>query len=146
MSDDDEPGPPKRYDIDLLISHPSWAPAAITRGMRWRPFRSHEVGTPFTTPAGTVLPIRHFDTRWRYEWRYETRGQHFAGALADAVTALEKRAGFLRRLIATGGEVDLTVQFLSDGYFGDAIPPDVLARMAQLGVRLGIEVYNIPQR
>jgi hypothetical protein len=142
----DEQDPPKRYDINLLIAHPSLSPVAITRGMRWRPVAAHEAGTPIRTPDGTVLPGRYFDTRWRYEWRHQTHGQHFAWALEKAVALLEKRAPFLRQVVASGGRVSLTVQFLDDGYFGDAIAPDLLTRIARLGISLGIEVFHIPQR
>lgn len=144
-ADDDEQGSPRRFNIYLLIAHPSLSPAVITRGMRWRPHNAHEAGAPRRTPKGTQLPGRYFDTRWGYGWRYVARGQHFAGALDAAVRALEQRAPFLRRLLGSGGAISLSVNFLGDGYFGDNIPPDTLARLAGLGVSLGIQVFQVRQ-
>ena len=147
MSETDEEwvGSPRRFDIDLLIVHPTLAPEAITAAMRWRPRVVHAVGAARRTPNGMALPGYCRDTRWRYEWRYVTREQWFTFALDAAVRALEKRALFLRRLLDSGGEVHLSVQFLGDGYFGDAIAPDMLARLARLGVHFGIEVFKVRQ-
>ncbi len=147
MSETDEEwlGSPQRFDIDLLISHPTLPPEAITAAMRWRPHITHAAGAPRRATNGATIPGRYPDTRWRYEWTYVTREQWFADALAAAALALEKRATFLRRLLDSGGKVHLSVQFLGDGYFGDAIDPDTLGRLARLGVNLGIEVFMVPQ-
>ena len=126
---------PRRFDIDLLIIHPTLPPAAITAAMRWRPRVVHAVGAARSTPSGMALPGHYRDTCWRYEWRYVTREQWFAFALDSAAQALEKRALFLRRLLDSGGEVHLSVQFLGDGYFGDAIAPGTMARLARLGAK-----------
>jgi hypothetical protein len=37
------------------------------------------------------------------------------------------------------------VQFLGDGYFGDEIPRDLLARLLDLELDLGIECFTEPQ-
>ena len=147
MNETDEAwvGSPRRFDIDLLIVHPTLPPATITAAMRWQPHVVHAVGAARSTPNGMALPGHYRDTRWRYEWRYVTREQWFTFALDAAVRALEKRALFLRRLLDSGGEVHLSVQFLGDGYFGDAVAPDTLARLARLGVHFGIEVFMVPQ-
>ena len=39
----------------------------------------------------------------------------------------------------------MSVHFLRDGYFGDAISPDTLGRLARLGVQLGIQVFQVQQ-
>ena len=147
MSETDEAweGTLRRFDIDLLVIHPTLPPEAITAAMRWRPHVVHPAGAARRAPNGVALPGHYRDTRWRYEWCYVTREQWFTFALDAAAQALEKRALFLRRLLDSGGKVHLSVQFLGDGYFGDAVAPDTLARLARLGVHFGIEVFMVPQ-
>ena len=93
------------------------------------------------TPKGTLLPGTHRDTRWRHSRRYETSDQWFAGKVAELIDYLEPHRAFLKSLRATGGRGCVLVQFLGDGYFGDEIPRDVLARLIDLELDLGVECF-----
>ncbi|MBP0581098.1 hypothetical protein J8I29_17360, partial [Labrys sp. LIt4] len=52
---------------------------------------------------------------------------------------------FLLSLRESGGRTWIIVEFLGDGYFGDEIPLRTLAKLVELGLDFGIEVFAVPQ-
>ncbi len=52
---------------------------------------------------------------------------------------------FLNELRATGGTAAILIQFLGDGYFGDQVPQETLAKLVRLDLDLGIECFAVPQ-
>jgi hypothetical protein len=58
------------------------------------------------------------------------------------VSRLEPHREFLSHLSVTGGRSEIIIQFLDGAYFGDSLSVALLARMAALGLSLGIEVYT----
>jgi hypothetical protein len=52
---------------------------------------------------------------------------------------------FLTQLRATGGTVEILLQFLGDGYLGDSIPSDTLLKMTDIQLDFGIECFDVPQ-
>lgn len=138
--------PPKPFDVELFIVHPTMRPEEISSALGLEAKFFHCVGEPRRTPKGTPLPGIYSDTRWRHTSRHEAQGQHFADAVVAFVRSLEPHAPFLSRVRSTGGRAQVIVQFLGDGYFGDEIPRATLARLAELDLDLGLEVYTDPQR
>jgi hypothetical protein len=80
--------------------------------------------------------------RWRFSLRYEVGDQWFAGPVAELVDRLMARKEFLHKVIASGGSASVIVQFLGDGYFGDNIFTDTLAKLGELGLELGLECFG----
>lgn len=143
---EDEDGRPQRFGVAVWIVHPTMDPAEITAALGLEPTIVHPVGGERRTPKGTVLPGRYRDTRWRHSIRHETRGQHFAGEVAALLDRLSPHKAFLAELRATGGEAMLIVAFLGDdGHFGDVLPLTTLAKLTDLQLELGVEVYTVPQ-
>jgi hypothetical protein len=134
----------RRLAVDLFIVHPTLTPAEIDAALGLVAQFAHRVGDRRTTPKGTLLAGTYPDTRWRYSVRHEIRAQHFADKIADLVARLEPHKRFLADLRATGGRASVNVGFL-DGYFGDVLPPRTLAKLAELQLGLGLDVYNVPQ-
>jgi hypothetical protein len=121
-------------------------PAEITAALGMDPLIQHVVGEPRRTPKGTHLPGTHPRTGWRYSNRYEVKDQWFSEELTELVDRLVPHKDFLHHLRSTGGEAMIIVQFLGDdGYFGDNIPLETLANLADLKLELGIECYMVPQ-
>ncbi len=135
----------KRFDVELFIVHPTLDPAEIGARLGLDAKFSHRAGGQRKTPKGTLLPDPHRDTRWRHTRRYETSDQWFADKLAELIDRIEPHRSFLKNLRSTGGRACVLVQFLGDGYFGDEIPRDVLARLIDLELDLGIECFTDPQ-
>jgi hypothetical protein len=135
----------KRFDVELFIVHPTLDPLEIGAGLGLDAKFSHRVGDQRKTPKGTRLPGTYPDTRWRHSRRYETPDQWFVGKIAEFIDCIEPHRDFLKNLRATGGRAAVLVQFLVDGYFGDEIPRDILARLVDLELDLGIECFTDPQ-
>lgn len=145
-SDEAEDGKPQRFVVALFIVHPTMDPADITAALGLEPTIVHPIGGERRTPKGTVLPGHYGDTRWRHGIRRETRGQYFAGDVAALLDRLSPHKTFLAELRATGGRATLIVQFLGDdGYFGDVLPLATLAKLIDLQLELGLEVFTVPQ-
>jgi len=125
--------------------HPTIDPSDITIALGLEATRSSRVGDPRITPKGTLLEGNYPDTRWRHSARYELSNQWFADKVESLVAHLLPHRAFLPRLLQTGGKLTLIVQFLADGYFGDTIPQSTLAKIADLGLSLGIECFMVPQ-
>lgn len=135
----------KRFQIDLLIIHPSLDPAEISASLQLNAQFQHRVGDQRYTPTGTKLSGAHPDTRWRYTERHETEGQHFVPQLEGFVDALHRHKAYFSHLASAGGSMTIVVNFLGDGYFGDQIPAKTLAKLSELNLNLGIEVFTDEQ-
>jgi hypothetical protein len=148
MPMEDEPDPSeyyRRFDVELFIVHPTVDPSEITKELGLEAPFSRRVGDRRKTPKGTLLSGNYPDTRWRHSVRHEAPGQWFAEKVKTFVDQLEPHKGFLANLSATGGRATIVIQFLGDNYFGDQIPQATLAKIVDLGLSLGIEVYSVPQ-
>jgi hypothetical protein len=134
----------RQLAVELFIVHPTLTPAEIDAALGLVAQIAHCVGERRMTPKGTLLAGTYPDTRWRYSVRHEIRAQHFADKIAELVARLEPHKPFLADLRATGGTASVSVGFL-DGYFADDLPPRTLAKLAELQLSLGLNVYNVPQ-
>ena len=140
-----EDGTSRRFQVELFIVHPTMKPAEITAALGLDGHVIHPVGAQRTTPKGTPLPGKYRDSRWRHSVRYEIKDQWFAEVVTKLVDRLVPHKSFLRNLRSTGGRTCVVVQFLGDGYFGDEIPRDTLAKLVDLELDLGIECFQVPQ-
>jgi hypothetical protein len=142
---DDTPEAVRRFKVELLIAHPALDPEQISAALGLVAHFKHRAGDPRRAPSGTALPGNYRDTRWRHSRRCEVVGQHFARHLAEFVGELAPHRQFFEKVIASGGSCELIIQFLGDGYLGDTITRDTLAKLAELGVDFGIECFVVPQ-
>lgn len=138
-------GGARRVDIELFIRHPSLTPQEITAALGLEARFAHGAGGRRKAPDGTLLDGVYRDTRWRHSIRHELRDQWFADKVAALVDRLVPHRDFLHSLRDTGGAASIMVQFLGDGYLGDELSADTLAKMADLRLDLGLEVYDVPQ-
>lgn len=149
MADESTPGlgggSRRRFDVELFVVRPTLDPADITAALGPEAHRERRVGEPRRAPKGTPLPGTYPDTRWRHSARHSVEDQWFADRLADLVDRLVAKKAFLAELKSTGGRASVIAQFLGDGYFGDEIPTETLAKLVELGLDLGIECFSVPQ-
>lgn len=136
---------PRRFDVELFIVHPSLDPVEISGALGLEEHFSHRVGDQRKTPKGTLLSGVYPDTRWRHCIRRAVTEQWFACEVVGLVARLEAHKEFLANVRATGGSASVIIQFLGDGYLADVIPPATLAKLAELGLALGIECFTEPQ-
>ena len=143
--DEGEEGDPRRVDVELFIRHPTMKPAEITAALGIEPLIVHGVGEPRRAPNGKLLGGTYPVTAWRHSTCYTLTEQWFADKVTLLVELLLPHKSFLTGLRATGGETSIIVQFLGDGYLGDNVPVDTLAKMADLQLDFGIECFVVPQ-
>jgi hypothetical protein len=141
----DAAGRLRRFEVALLVRHPTIDPAAITAALGLEPEFSHRVGEPRRTPKGTPLEGNYRDTRWRFSTRSEVRAQWFVRDVLTFVDRLAPHRDFLHALRTTGGTACLMIQFLDDEYYGDEIGCQALAKIVDLGLDLGIESFGVSQ-
>jgi hypothetical protein len=145
QQNEEDEDPPRRFDIELFVVHPTLTPAEITGALGIEPNIAHQADERRKTPKGSLLPGNYRDTRWRYRVRHEVRNQRFAEHVTALIDRLMPHKDFLGKLRSTGGTASMAVQFLGDGYFGDEIPRDVLVKLLQLELDFAIECFSVPQ-
>lgn len=145
MSEDDlvdtEEEDLRRVDVELLIVHPKLTADDITSALGLKPSHSRSVDTPRTTLKGAKLGGLYKDTRWRYVKRHEIREQWFVDELESFIEALVPHKDFLHKVRASGGSIAVIIQFFRDGYLGDSITLETLAKLIELKLDLSIECY-----
>jgi hypothetical protein len=144
LSEDDEDYS-RRFDLDLWIVHPTMSPNEISRALNLGAHVTRAVGEARITPQGRRLPGVYPDTRWRHTKRYTVEEQWFGDELARFVENLRSRSEALAKIQATSGITSVIIQFLGDGYFGDEIGLETPSTMVELGLRLDIECFVVPQ-
>ena len=139
---DETPGTPRRIDVELFIVHPSFTPEQISAALGMEGHITQCVGKQRQNSRGTLLPGAYRDTRWRHSIRHVSSEQWFAAEIASFVEGLERHKAYFSKIRATGGEVSVIIQFFNDGYLGDEISVATLAKLADLGLPLGIECFT----
>jgi hypothetical protein len=116
------------YSIRTLVRHPAMSVAELTQGMGDSPDYSRE-------PSESSRP-----SFWSRVG--ETRGErdYFSG-VSDAITFLEGRGEFIKRVLSSGGSVEVIVHLPGDRNIGDSWSAQEMARAAALGVSVGVEVF-----
>lgn len=142
---DVDEGSSRHVDVELFIVHPTMTPAEITEALGIEAHFAHRVGDLRKTPKGTPLEGQYRDSRWRHSIRQELTYQWFADKITALVNSLAPHKAFLHHLRATGGSAEIVIQFLGDGYLGDRVPLQTLAKMTELQLDFGIECFTVPQ-
>lgn len=129
-----------RYTISLRVRHPSLTAQAIRAALSLEPGGAWSVGAPRFTPRGAPLEGHY---RESYCWFPIDDGvDGLPAALADAAERLEPQREALREIRATGGHAEFFVGwFLHGGNSGDTLDPALLARLADLGLALALDLY-----
>ena len=136
-----EKGLRRRFNVELFIVHPTLDPAEITAALGLQARLEWRAGQLRNTPKGDHLSGYYRDTRWRHSVRHDVNEQWFADRVSNLVDHLAAHKAFLANLKSTGGTACVIVQFIGDGYFGDQVPSQTLAKLVELGLDLGIESF-----
>ena len=132
----DENEPDYRYDIRLLISHPSIDPARITSALGKTPSHSAIAGAP-TRPG---RPYFHRLSFWSYSYEVEGKRKFFS-SFAETMDWLEPHRDFLADIVKDGGDITLIVNLPGDTNIGSTLSWRDMARLAALKIDLGVEVF-----
>jgi hypothetical protein len=129
------------YNVIFRVRHPSVDPSALTRRFAMKPSRSWKVGKLRRLPNGRVLKTRNTDSLWSYSERYEGKSKKFFKRAERLVNRLKPHKTFLHEISASGGRCEIYVQLPGARNSGDTVQPATLRLLADLNIRLSIEVF-----
>ena len=131
-----------RYVISLRVLHPKMDPAEISIALQLTPKVSWKAGNPSITPKGTPLKGLRKDSYWTCNvLKGEWPGKNLTDAVSDLVTELSSHKSFFQRVRSDGGKVEFFVGWFFDGNSGDVFDVDLLAKLADLGIALSLDIY-----
>jgi len=133
-----------RPSARLLITHPDIDPAAITERLGIQPAHCSKKGEPRKTPRGTPLPGVYPDTRWSISFPNE-ENLSIGELVAEAIETLPVTSRFWSELAQSGGEAELILEIVGTKYQGSSLDIGAVRQLANMGMRLGIEIYDVPQ-
>lgn len=128
------------YGVDIKITHPSAEFDTITQVLGLQPEYGWQAGMPRYTKNGSSMRGVSNLTYWGYGDDI-TEDRCFFGCAVELLTMLEDKQDFFKPLIATGGNVRLSVSLPGQGPIWDTIAAADLLRMGRLGVALDLEVF-----
>lgn len=128
----------------LLIKHPSIDPAMITKFIGIAPSHASRVGEPRQTPKGTSLPGCYRETSWTLRFE-NVDNKTVTELLETAILTLPTESELWPLLRKDGGKAWLIVAIVGTKYQGDELRAELMGRLAEMGIGLGIEVYAVPQ-
>jgi hypothetical protein len=129
------------YNVIFRVRHPSIDPSALTRRFEMKPHRFWEQGELRTLPNGRVLKTRNTDSVWSYSEDYDGRSRNFFKRVERLANRLKRHKTFLHEISASGGRCEMYVQLPGAKNSGDTVEPATLRLLADLNIRLSIEVF-----
>jgi hypothetical protein len=92
------------------------------------------------TPTGLSLPGVYKESAWSHWFRVE-RNRPFFTDIVKLIDRIEPHKQFLHDIVVGGGTIDLIVGLPGDTNIGDCFRWRDMARLADLRIDLGIEVF-----
>jgi hypothetical protein len=136
---------PYRYDISLRVRHPSMDPAEISTALALEPSRMWRAGEQRMTPKDTPLEGTWRDTYWYADvFKDECPDRTLAAALSELVERFSSKKSAFAKIRDDGGQVEFYVGWYIDGNRGDKFDTVLLAKLADLGVNLSLDIYPPP--
>ncbi|MGN6829972.1 hypothetical protein [Paucibacter sp. M5-1] len=117
------------YGVRVLIKHPSWSVAAISKRLTEEPDCSWSVGDRGKT-----------ETMWSRE-SYTTGKRYFFDEVRDVLDWIQTKEEFAEELHATGGSLAVIVNLPGAVNLGCTLEPEAMGLAAQLHVSVGVEVF-----
>lgn len=114
-------------------------PQVMVAGIGLSPSRSWAVGELRSTPKGSRLPGTYQESYCSFNLGDRDDGE-LAAFLNETLDALEPSASFISELRKTDGMINFYISW-SVGQRGEVFDTKLLARMARLGIDLGIEPF-----
>jgi len=133
--------PRRRFKVVLLIAHPTIDPGRISNELGLKPYASFRKGHSATTPTGYVLPHLPQESRWNHIYKFNGRKHGLATSIEQLLDSLASHRSFFRRICRQGGNTQLYVQFPGDVNNGSTFPWELLKKLSDTRIGLGIEVF-----
>jgi hypothetical protein len=134
-------GNPFDYHVSFRVTHPTLDAGAIAAQLRMTPKFCWTAGEPRKTPEGTPLEGVREESYCTFDVGSGDDGE-LARCLTAAVSKLTAAAAFLRHVRETGGSLMFYVFWYPNGDTGEVFGADLLRNMAEMGIEMGINVYD----
>jgi len=128
------------YSVRILVRHPSESLDCITTSTGMLPNILHRAGDQRVNPAGKPLSGQFPHSTWSW-WEEFRDSRDFSLGVARTIDVLAPAADLLSRLRSSGGEVNVILHLRGERNIGASIRTRELARMVELGIDFGIEVF-----
>jgi hypothetical protein len=129
------------YRVSFRVTHPTLDPRAIANQLGMEPEFSWKAGEPRKTPKGTPLEGSRKESYCTFEIGRGDDGE-LAKCLSTAVDNFQAQSEFLREIRAAGGSLMFYAFWYPNGDTGEVFATDLLRKMADIGIDLGINVYD----
>lgn len=131
------------YTVSIRVRHATLRADEIASIIGHSPTRAVDVGEMWTTPKGGVVTQNGLPkiARETYCTFSKVNGplEEFQARLASLADELSLNSSLPE--LARSGEVELFIGLFMDGHAGFKLRPDLLRRLSDLGVSLGICLY-----
>lgn len=132
---------PFRYHVSLQVRHPTMDAERIGAALGLAQSHGWSVGDLRATPDGTVLGGIRPESYCSFVLGAGENGA-LARCLDTAVEMLTPRGDALREIAKTGGSTNFFVFWYPNGDTGEVFTAILLRRIADLGIDLGINVFD----
>ncbi len=127
------------YGLSLRFVHPSIDPKDITKKLKIKPRFSWKSGEQAKSPTGTKLNFVRKESYWCYN--IKKNDEFFSSEINKILKDISQHRGFLHRIVAENGRVELYLGLPGSINIGDTIPLETLTKLTDLKVALAIEVF-----
>ena len=130
------------YKVSLVIVHPTIDPQILTDTLNLQPRKCQRVGDPRTTPTGALLEGHYDKTYWSSPFT-PPDDSNVETFLCRTAQKLRPHQLFFKHLRDTGGKLELFIGlFASGGNICATLPHDLLATVGDMGIDLGLDIYD----
>ena len=129
------------YRVSLRVTHPTLDPGAIANELGLQASHSWAAGEARETPEGTPLSGVRKECYCTFDIASGDDGE-VAGRLRAALSQFKPQRDFLRQISSSGGSLMSYVFWYPAGDTGEVFSVALLHEMADLGIELGINVYD----
>lgn len=127
--------------VSLRVKHPTLDPSEIAVQLGREPDASWKAGEPRMTPDGSILEGLRKESYCNFPIGAGGDGE-LAACLRAALDELASKGSFLQEIGATGGSLMFYTYWYPNGDTGEVFGATLLQTMADLGIELGINVYD----
>jgi hypothetical protein len=132
---------PFSYAVRFQIRHPTARAEELVAELPWKVANSWTVGDERATPKGAPLPGTRSESYCNLQVAEGDDGR-LPDCLSYAVDTLGAHQDHLAEACRTGGSLSFYVFWYPNGDTGAVFSPDLLGKMASLGIALGLNVYD----
>ena len=128
----------------LLIRHPNLDPNDITKAFGLEPSHTWKFGERLIAPNGEPTPAIGRETKWTLVFDNAER-KPIREFVAEIIATLPAHNERWAVLLEQGAQASLILAIVGTHHQGSEISASAIAKLAELGMSLGFEIFAVPQ-